>query len=128
MAAADLPDVTTHDGRPVLVGTHCADCDEQTFPARERCPVCRSRDVADAPFGREATVESYTQVHTPWKGFEPPYLVSFVRLSPGDVRTFAPVFDAALDDLSVGAVVEVSVRETTTGDPIWGVTLPGGKP
>lgn len=118
---SSLPaDVEERGGKPTLLGSSCPDCGEPSFPARERCPACRSPDQADLAFDREATVESYTVIHTPGGCFEPPYVASFVRLSPGDIRVFAPLFEGTAEDLSIGASVEFQVGETGDDEPIWG--------
>lgn len=113
-------DIVVENNQSFLVGSECPDCGERSFPARPRCPACRAAQQESVRFDRTATVESYTEIHTPSEQFEPPYLVAFIRLSPDDIRTFTPLLDATLEDIDIGSTVELRVGRTKDGEPIWG--------
>lgn len=124
----EIRDIAFKDGRPSVVGARCRRCTAIQFPARPRCTGCGAaeRDLEELLFDRRATVESYSEIHTPHPGFEPPYTVGYVRLSPGDIRVFAPLFDVPVDAVAVGSSVEIAVETLADGAQTWGATLTEG--
>lgn len=76
------------------------------FPHRGHCTECL-RATARCTFDRRAELESFTEVFAGAPRFETPYVAGLVRLSPGNVRTFAYLDDDA-DAFEVGSPVEVA--------------------
>lgn len=120
--------VENADGEPRLVGQECISCDAKQFPPRERCHTCGSGSLESFAFDPVGTVETYSVVHVAPEGFDPPYPVGFVRLSPGNVRAFAP-FDADPETLAIGDDARATVLEpgrTPVPEPTWGFVVDGG--
>lgn len=110
---------------PRLIGRECGDCGFATYPPRSRCPNCGASDLAAVEFDRQATLESYTVVRSPQAGFEAPYAIGFVRLSPGSVRVFSPLQTASFDRLAVGIDVTIDtvpIRQAGETLETWGFT------
>lgn len=111
-----------------LVGRRCGSCDAIQFPPRDRCVDCGGDGLKPLRFDLVATLETYSVVHVPQAGFEPPYPVGFARLSPGDVRAFGPL-DADPAALSVGRGMVPTVldpEETFVPERTWGFTIENG--
>lgn len=104
-----------------LQGITCQDCGRSSLPPRSYCPSCGSERTETITFDREATLETYSIVHVPQEGFEAPYGVGFVRLSPDDVRVFTPIGGES-DQLAVGDTLELSMLTQADGMPheLWG--------
>ena len=121
----DIPDIKFNDGQPHVVGSRCSQCGAVQFPKRPRCSACGAGEehLTTQLFDRRADVESYARIHTPNPKFEPPYTVGYLRLSPGDVRVFAPFFDVSEGEIEIGSSVKIAVGESIEGESIWGATL-----
>lgn len=108
-------------GEITLQGSSCRDCTRASLPPRSYCPACGSDRTETITFDREATLETHSVVHVPQEGFEPPYAVGFVRLSPDDVRVFTPIGGDG-DRLAVGDTMELTMLTPADGMPreLWG--------
>jgi len=78
------------DGQPSLRGGECRSCHRVVFPKPKVCPACWSEDIDDKPLARGGTLYSYTVVHVARKGWQTPYVISYVDLDDG-VRVSAPL-------------------------------------
>ena len=124
MSDEAVPVLDDTGARPRLVGRRCGACDEVLFPPRDRCPSCGGADLKDVRFAPAAELESFTIVHVPQSGFEAPYAVGYVRLTPGLVRVFTPIAGGA-DDIAIGTTVyPTTLTPETAGvpEPMWGFT------
>jgi uncharacterized OB-fold protein len=92
------------EGRPVLLGSECAECGTRQFPAAPVCSHCMSEDVAVIALAREGTVYSTTIVHAGPAKWRKPMVVGYVDLTDG-VRVFAHL----RGPISIGASVEVGI-------------------
>ena len=74
-----------------LAGNPCKGCGQVFFPMAEKvCLYCLEGPLEDIPLSRKGKLCSYTVVHMPASGFQPPYAVGFVDLPEG-VRVFTPL-------------------------------------
>jgi len=74
-----------------LAGSQCKACGQIFFPKAEQvCLNCLEGPLEDLPLSRKGKLCSYTVVHMPASGFQPPYAVGFVDLPEG-VRVFTPL-------------------------------------
>ena len=74
-----------------LAGNRCRACEQVFFPKVEQvCLNCLEKQLEDVPLSRKGKLCSYTVVHMPASGFQPPYAVGFVDLPEG-VRVFTPL-------------------------------------
>ena len=74
-----------------LAGNKCRACGQVFFPKAEKvCLNCLEGPLEDLPLSRKGKLCSYTVVHMPASGFQPPYAVGFVDLPEG-VRVFTPL-------------------------------------
>lgn len=123
--SSGLQDISFQSDRPSVIGSQCIACNAVQFPARARCSTCGASEEEQTrmTFDRRATVESYSEIYTPHPGFEPPYTVGYIRLSPGEVRVFTPLFGVAADAVAIGSVVEIAVETLENGYRTWGATL-----
>jgi uncharacterized OB-fold protein len=105
------------DGRPVLLGSRCTNCDNHMFPRQNGCPRCMSSEQVDVELATTGTLWSWTVQAFPPKA--PPYLgpvgddfvpfgVGYVEL-PGEVRVEARLTEADPDRLEIGMPMELVV-------------------
>jgi uncharacterized OB-fold protein len=74
-----------------LAGNQCKSCGQVFFPKAEQvCLNCLEGPLEDLALSRKGALCSYTVVHMPASGFQPPYAVGFVDLPEG-VRVFTPL-------------------------------------
>lgn len=78
------------DGAVTLVGTHCRDCGETTFPDRRICPRCRSEATEERRLAGPARLHSATVVHQVERGMAGPMTVGYGELEEG-VLVLAPI-------------------------------------
>jgi uncharacterized protein len=115
-ATQDRDRVDRDAGR--LVGTRCKSCEAVSWPGRAICHRCGSADGEPATLSAEGKVVTYTTVHVPRPGLEPPYILGQVDLPEG-VLVFAH-----LRNLPDGTRVPVPVRivmapEADAVPPFW---------
>ena len=83
--------VTEGPEGPSLAGNQCKACGQVFFPKAEQvCLNCLEGPLEVLPLSRRGKLCSYTVVHMPASGFQPPYAVGFVDLPEG-VRVFTPL-------------------------------------
>lgn len=114
--------LTQQGGETRLLGSQCDVCDNVSFPYRLWCPNCGTQEVTEIPFEQTGRLETYSVIRVPQEGFEAPYAVGFVRLSPGNVRVFGPI-DAAFDKLEIGqnfVVTMLSPEDGIVPTEMWG--------
>jgi uncharacterized OB-fold protein len=112
------------DGRPVLLGSRCTNCDNHMFPRQNGCPRCMSSEQDDVELATTGTLWSWTVQAFPPKA--PPYLgpvgddfvpfgVGYVEL-PGEVRVEARLTEADPDRLEIGMPMELVVDRLGNDD------------
>lgn len=92
-----------------LAANRCKGCGQVFFPkAEQACLNCHEKELEDVPLSRKGKLCSYTVVHMPASGFQPPYAVGFVDLPEG-VRVFTPLEMEEDKPFKVGMDMEVRV-------------------
>jgi uncharacterized OB-fold protein len=92
-----------------LAGNRCNACGQVYFPrAALACLNCLEKKLEDVVLSRKGTLCSYTVVHMPASGFQPPYAVGFVDLPEG-VRVFTPLEMEEGKPFKVGMEMEIRV-------------------
>lgn len=66
-----------------FIGLKCNQCSGYTVPPQKVCSNCTSEDMKTVGLSRDGELRSFTVIHTPAEGFEPPYLVGLVELAEG---------------------------------------------
>jgi uncharacterized OB-fold protein len=97
-----------------LLVQRCGDCGEHVFIPQEFCPRCLGTDLAWIESAGRGAIVTYTVVgraQTP--AFTTPYVVAVVRLDEG-YEMLSNVVDAELDDIRIGARVEVLFAEQSS--------------
>jgi uncharacterized protein len=92
-----------------LVIQRCADCGRLRYFPRRHCPVCWSATVDWVPVSGRGTIYTYSVVRrSPSPGFKDlvPYAVALIDLEEG-VRVFSRLVDCAVEDVGIGAPVDV---------------------
>lgn len=94
-----------------LIGVECESCGAKSFPQRQICPQCRSKQVRPYQFKREGKVYSYTVVYDAPAGYEQsiPYIAALVQLDEGPLIT-AQLADVDINDVCIGMPVEMVTR------------------
>jgi uncharacterized protein len=101
-----------------LVGTGCRSCGAVSWPARAICHRCGSADGEPRLLSGEGRVVTYTTVHVPRPGLEPPYILGQVDLPEG-VLVFAHLRGLP-DDARVPLDVRIVLAEEAEAvPPFW---------
>ena len=66
-----------------FLGLKCRHCGAYTVPPQKVCSGCRSEDMEIVELSRRGELKSFTVIHIPAEGFEPPYIVALVELEEG---------------------------------------------
>jgi uncharacterized protein len=120
---------TTGD-EPALVGTRCRACGTAFFPRETafcRNPRCDSTDLDDTRLSRRGRVWSYTDArYQPPPPYVPrtdpyePFALAAVELEDEGLVVLGQVADGyGVDDLSIGAPVELVVEPLDESSLIW---------
>ncbi len=94
-----------------LIGIHCSACFTKTFPKREFCPNCRSRELTEWNVPQQGTIYSYTVINFPIDKYDDaPYYVGLIAVSSEK----KPLITAQLkfkegQDLQIGQKVTLAV-------------------
>jgi len=103
------------DGKPVLLGTRCTNCDNHMFPRQTGCPRCLFNEQEDVELATSGTLWTWTVQAFPPKA--PPYLgpvgddftpygVGYVEL-PGQLRVEGRLTIADPEQLKIGMPMEL---------------------
>ena len=98
--------------------TRCRRCGRASYPARNRCPYCGSRDVEHFSSSGHGKILTYTVSYYRREGDEEsvPRIIALVRLDEGAVIP-AEIVDASPKDLRTGMEVEAVLRRLRSDDP-----------
>ena len=109
------------DGKPVLLGTRCTNCDNHMFPRQTGCPRCLFNEQEDVELATRGTLWTWTVQAFPPKA--PPYLgpvgddfepygVGYVEL-PGQLRVEGRLTNADPEKLQIGMEMELVLDPLT---------------
>ncbi|WP_137152680.1 Zn-ribbon domain-containing OB-fold protein [Devosia sp. FKR38] len=87
----------------------CGACGDVFFPPRQKCPACRSDQIAWITASGEAEIVSFSAVHMqPFEGYADhfPYVLAIVRLAEGP-QLMTNIVDCDVDALRIGDGVSV---------------------
>ncbi|WP_158591734.1 Zn-ribbon domain-containing OB-fold protein [Oceanobacillus halophilus] len=101
---------------------HCNDCQRMFFYPRVACPICGGTRIAFKEHNGLGEIYSYTIAHKSIvDGFkdEVPYVVALVRLDGVRGNMMTNIVDCELNDIEIGASVEIEYRDVTED-----ITLP----
>jgi len=89
----------------------CTKCGKVHYPPRLICDVCRSQDFEKVTVSDEATIVTFTVIHTPPSQFkdQAPYAIAVVETKDGLRSTFQ-VADSDGSDLEIGTKVRLQFR------------------
>ncbi len=103
------------DGKPVLLGTRCTNCDNHMFPRQTGCPRCLFNEQEDVELATRGTlwtwtVQAFAPKAPPYLGpvgedFEP-YGVGYVEL-PGQLRVEGRLTISDPEQLKIGMEMEL---------------------
>ena len=66
-----------------FLGLKCKQCGAYTVPPQKVCSECRSEDMEIVELSRNGEVQTFTVIHVPAEGFNPPYIVALIKLEEG---------------------------------------------
>jgi len=103
------------DGKPVLLGSRCTNCDNHMYPRQTGCPRCLFNEQEDVELATRGTLWTWTVQAFPPKA--PPYLgpagedfepygVGYVEL-PGQLRVESRLTIADPEQLKIGMEMEL---------------------
>jgi uncharacterized OB-fold protein len=112
------------DGKPILLGSRCTNCDNHMFPRQQGCPRCMFDQQEDIELASTGTLWAWTIQAFPPKA--PPYLgpvsedfvpygVGYVEL-PGQVRVEARLTVSDPDKLVIGMEMELVLEQLTVDE------------
>ncbi|MBN2382069.1 Zn-ribbon domain-containing OB-fold protein [bacterium] len=90
----------------------CKKCGKLHYPPRLICDACKSEEFELVRCADEATIISYTVIHTPPSQFkdQAPYAIAIIETSDG-LRTMMQVADSDGSDLAIGKKVRLQFRK-----------------
>ncbi len=93
----------------IIEASVCKECGRTVIPPRDICPDCgpgvSSMDLKS--LSNEGTILSYTSLHSPPEGFEPPVLLALVELVEGG-SVLCLGNKEEMDEVSIGKSVHLS--------------------
>ena len=94
-----------------LEGKKCVNCGTLSFPPRQVCQKCKSRNTQPYQFKGTGTLYSYTIIYQGTGKFDQyaPYIVALIDLEEG-VRITAQLTDINREDLKIGMHLEMVIR------------------
>jgi uncharacterized OB-fold protein len=112
------------DGRPVLLGSRCTNCDNHMYPRQSGCPKCMFDEQEDIELAGAGTLWTWTVQAFPPKA--PPYLgpvgddfepygVGYVEL-PNQVRVETRLTIGDPEKLKIGMAMEIVAHVLTIDD------------
>lgn len=112
------------DGKPVLLGSRCTNCDNHMFPRQSGCPRCLFNEQEDVELATQGTLWTWTVQAFPPKA--PPYLgpvgddfepygVGYVEL-PGQLRVEGRLTIADPEKLQIGMEMELVLDPLTVDE------------
>jgi uncharacterized OB-fold protein len=90
----------------------CTGCGRVSFPPREICPECSSKETETVKLSDEGKIITYTVIRVASEKFakHTPFAVGIVELADG-VRITTQIADVDVDTLSVGQPVRMVFRK-----------------
>lgn len=95
---------TSKSGEASLIAGQCNSCKQYYFPYQETCKVCME-SIERRNFS-EGRLHSFTVIHTPAPGFEPPYTVGYIDLND-DFRVFGQIISESGEKPKIDSKVKV---------------------
>jgi uncharacterized OB-fold protein len=95
-----------------LEAAKCNSCGYISFPPRQVCPECGSREFSEVKLADEGEVLTYTIIRTPPENFtdEAPYPIAIVELTDG-ARLLCQIADCKVEDVKIGMKVKLEFRK-----------------
>jgi len=66
-----------------LLGLKCEDCGRVTCPPFSVCQKCGSKKLKPIELNGKGEIMTFTVIHTAPEGFNPPYIVCYVKMNEG---------------------------------------------
>lgn len=113
------------NGSPYLIGSKCKNCNHVSFPKRNVCPVCVSRDsMEDVELSNVGKIETFSIMHVGAPGFQVPYIVGYVKIPEGPkIFTIIQHEKGKEGSIEIGREVELTlgkIREDEEGNEVIG--------
>jgi len=110
---------------PYLIASRCKNCDHVSFPKKEVCPACVTRDNSEEiELSRTGKIDTFSVLHVGAPGFPVPYVVGYVKMPEGP-RVFSIIQKKKVseDAVKIGQEVELilgKIREDEQGNEVMG--------
>ncbi|MDF1537773.1 MAG: OB-fold domain-containing protein [Candidatus Thorarchaeota archaeon] len=87
----------------------CNECNRTVIPPRDICPYCGPglSPMTLKLLSNEGTILSYTSLHSPPEGFEPPVLLALVELAEGG-SVLCLGRNEEMDEVAIGKTIVLS--------------------
>lgn len=101
-----------------LQGKKCKDCGKLSFPPRQVCRKCKSRNSEPYEFIGKGKLYSFTTIYQAPDRFENivPYVVALIDLEEGE-RITSQLTDVMPEDLKIGMELEMVIRQIYEDGP-----------
>ena len=96
-----------------MLGTYCSNCERYSFPFRQICIFCHSREVQKTYLGPKGRLHTFTICRVPVPHTTPPYAMGHINLPEG-LMIFSQLTDWAGEDLKIGMEMELVVEKLKT--------------
>jgi uncharacterized OB-fold protein len=110
---------------PYLIASRCRNCGHVSFPKKEVCPACVTRDNSEEiELSRTGKIDTFSVLYVGAPGFSIPYVVGYVKMPEGP-RAFSIIQKDKVseDAIKVGQEVELvlgKIRADEKGNDVMG--------
>ena len=101
------------EGKPRMLGTHCRKCGKVSFPFRQICVFCHSREVRKAYLSDRGKLHTFTICRVPVPNMNLPYAMGYIDLPEG-VMIFSQLTQWNEKDLKIGLEMEMVQEKLKT--------------
>jgi uncharacterized OB-fold protein len=101
------------EGEPRMVGAHCQKCGRYSFPFREICIFCHSREVQKDYLSPRGKLHTFTICRLPVPNTTPPYAMGYIDL-PERLMIFSQLTHWNEKELRIGMEMEMVVEKLKT--------------
>jgi uncharacterized OB-fold protein len=101
------------EGKPRMLGTHCGKCGRYSFPFRQICVFCHSREVQKTFLSPRGKLHTYTICRVPVPNTTPPYALGYIDLPEG-MMVFSQLAQWDEKELKIGMEMELVQEKLKT--------------
>jgi len=100
------------EGKPRMLGTNCSSCGRYSFPFRQICVFCHSKEVQKTYLSHTGKLHTFTICRVPVPNMSPPYAMGYIDLPEG--LMISQLAQWTEKELKIGMEMEMVVEKLKT--------------